>query len=240
METLSLATDLSLSLGRGRQVLSGLSLTHPGGVLVVIGPNGAGKTTLLEVLAGLRKPDGGWCLSSDLSPSARVAKIGHVPQEPVHPRVTKVLDGVRYGAWLRGVPWQQTRQRAEEALAQVGLPDRAADRVGALSGGMRRRFALACSLAHAPDVLLLDEALVGLDPVVRDEIAGVIREVAGRTPVVLTTHVLSDVVSLDGWVTVLTNGKASQPRRPLELSDDPDQVSLADLDRWYRTVVRDA
>jgi ABC-2 type transport system ATP-binding protein len=200
------ARDLRRQFGR-RAALAGVSLdVAPGEVVALLGPNGAGKSTLLSILAGTLRASGG---------SAEVAgftlpgderrlgtRVGYVPQgESVYPELT-VEENLRYFARVNGA-------RARPALLdEVGLGARRKERAGNLSGGLRQRLALACSLAHEPQVLLLDEPGTGLDPAARDRLAAIVRRERDRGRAVLvSTHSLEEAARIADRVVLLVAGK---------------------------------
>jgi ABC-2 type transport system ATP-binding protein len=143
------------------------------GVTGLLGENGAGKTTLLSVLVGLRRPKSGSITMTD----GAQPKFGFVPQQFSLPGEMRAADCVMYTAWINGVSRGECAAAAERALAQVNLADKARSRVRSLSGGQRQRLGLAAGLAHEPDVLVLDEPTVGLDPAQRVRVREVIADI---------------------------------------------------------------
>lgn len=141
----------------------------PFGPITIVAPvpnrtSSAGKSSLLRVLAGLQKPTAGIVRLNGRKPTDRSwhRRVGYLPQEPDLAGGVTVEDTVLLAAWLKGVSRRELRPTARRALAQVGLTDRARDRVRTLSGGMRRRLSLATAVAHLPELLLLDEPTAGL------------------------------------------------------------------------------
>jgi len=216
--------DLTMTFGRTR-ALDGVSFDLVPGVTGLLGPNGAGKTTLLRVLATVSAPDAGSVLTLGLDPrrtDQRLdlrGRLGYLPQEPgFHARFT-AFEFVDYVAILKEL--HQRRARHEEVrrvLELVGLGAVRQKKIKALSGGMRRRVALAQALLGDPDLLILDEPTAGLDPEQRlrfRELVGRLGE--GRT-VLLSTHQTEDVVALCQQVMVLHLGKLRFTGTPLELA----------------------
>jgi zinc transport system ATP-binding protein len=151
-------------------VLENISLQlFPGDFLGLIGPNGGGKSTLLKAMLGLIKPDRGEIAVFGLPPAAARSRMGYVPQKTVFDRSfpVKVLDVVLMGRYSRkGLLHRygrQDRQAALRALADVGMADRAARQIGALSGGEQQRVFVARSMVSDPELLLLDEPTAGID-----------------------------------------------------------------------------
>lgn len=193
---------------RGSLVLKGIDLDIDVGLTCLLGLNGAGKTTLLRTLAGDLIPRAGSLSLGDqavgvVAPHATVAGIGYLAQDPVLPGHMTVRDVVEYAAWLRVV---QDRDAVRQALDCVSMLPRARDRCRTLSGGMRRRVALACALVGTPPVLLLDEPTVGLDPEQRLQFRSIVSTVAQSAAVLVSTHELAEVEALGGRVLVLFNG----------------------------------
>ena len=140
----------------------------------LLGPNGAGKTTTVSIIAGLLKPDSGEVLvenkqvKSDTDPVK--VKIGLVPQDMALFDKLSARDNLAFFAALYALAGARAREAINEALSLVGLSDRAGDKVEAFSGGMKRRLNLAAALLHDPQILLLDEPTVGVDPQSRNAI----------------------------------------------------------------------
>jgi len=181
--------------------LDGVDLTVEGPAIVgVAGPNGSGKTTLIRCLLGLLAPTAG-AARVDGTPGPALdaparARVGFMPQATAVYRDLTVRENVAFFASLYGVA---DRERAvEAALSLVDLADRADSRVEALSGGMVRRTSLACALVHEPDLLVLDEPTVGLDPELRAAMWAGFRERRDRGALVLvSTHYLAEVSRCD-------------------------------------------
>lgn len=199
----------------GRAVLRGLSLVVPaGGSVAILGSNGAGKTTLLQVLAVLLRPSRGLVLvhgeDPSTSPSAR-RRLGFVGHEPMLYGGLTVLENLHLFATLYGLrdPGAHVR-RACEALdlkAYGRVP------VRQLSRGLLQRAALARAFLHGPDVLLLDEALTGLDPEAADRLGRLIRDHRTRGgTVILTTHSVQEASWLAEEAYVLARGTLWGPR----------------------------
>ncbi len=192
MTTLT-ARGLAVRLG-DRLVLDDVDLEAAGGELVaLVGPSGSGKTTLLQVLAGEVAPDAGEVQvdGSTLRPGDRqhTARLGRVLQLHALVPVLTAAENVELALRVRGFPGAAARERAEQALARVGLgevPDRLVTR---LSGGQQQRVAVARALATGPAVVLADEPTSELDAATRDVVVGELRREAARGALVLVaTH----------------------------------------------------
>jgi ABC-2 type transport system ATP-binding protein len=206
------ASDLWKSYGP-REVVAGITLqANSGEILGLLGPNGAGKTTTVSLLCGLLKPDRG-SITLDGEPiggdaSAVKRRIGIAPQElALYDDLSAIRNLELFGA-LYGVARAQLTGAASRALDLVGLTDRAKDKPATFSGGMKRRLNIACALVHDPDVLLLDEPTVGVDPQSRIAIFGNIEALRdhGKT-VVYTTHYMEEAERLCDRIVIIDHGK---------------------------------
>jgi ABC-2 type transport system ATP-binding protein len=200
----------NLTARRGRRVIfKNLSVEFGGGVTILLGPNGAGKSTLLRSLATLGARDRG-SVSMDPGPSTRrgqLSRIGFMPQEWGYFAGFSAQESVAYSAWLKGFTSPAAWQSAASALAQVGLSAEATNKVARLSGGMKRRVGLAEALVHKPDVLLLDEPTVGLDPQQRSDFRSALRNQDAGASVILSTHLIDDAMALADRVVVIGAGR---------------------------------
>lgn len=195
--------------------LAGVSLrVADGETVALLGPNGAGKSTLLLILAGVLRASGGRAQVGGLEipgDEPRLGtRVGFVPQgESLYPELT-VRETIRFFGRLHGVRGSILRERGERLLKDMALVERADDRVGALSGGLRQRVAVAASLVHDPPVLLLDEPATGLDPPARARLSVSLRALSGGTRSILfSTHNLEDAAALASRVIFLSRGKVA-------------------------------
>ena len=192
--------------------LGGVSLSVQKGELFgLLGPNGAGKTTLMSILAGLTVPTRGSAtlFGKPLTPASRELRplIGLATQDlAVYPELT-ARENLSFFGKLYGLHGDDLRRRVNEMLAAVELTDRADDRAGTFSGGMKRRLNLAVAIVHGPKFLLLDEPTTGVDPQSRHHIFEQVKglNAAGIT-VIYTSHYMEEVQTLCTRIAVLDGG----------------------------------
>jgi linearmycin/streptolysin S transport system ATP-binding protein len=185
---------------------------RPGQLVGLLGPNGAGKTTTVSMVAGLMTPDrgdvlvGGRRLSGDTDPAKR--QIGLVPQDLALYDELPARDNLAFFGALYGLRGAALDGAIAAALDLVGLADRARDRVKTFSGGMKRRLNLAGGLLHDPDILLLDEPTVGVDPQSRNAIFDNLETLKRRGKALLyTTHYMEEAERLADRIVVIDHGK---------------------------------
>ena len=187
-----------------------VTLRIPPGITSLVGPNGSGKTTLMNLMAGLILPNRGTISIRGLSPRdpERLMRItGYATQYDAAPRGVTGFDFVSTGLALNGCPPAEAAERTWKALEQVGLTEAAHRKVAAYSKGMRQRVRLAQAIAHDPEVLVLDEPLNGLDPLVRAETISLFKQFGAEgRHVVLSSHVLQEVDVISDQVILIANG----------------------------------
>ncbi|HZN13902.1 MAG TPA: ATP-binding cassette domain-containing protein [Acidimicrobiales bacterium] len=205
--------------------LAGIDLDIGPGVTGLLGPNGAGKTTLLRIAATVMAPDAGEVRVLGADPRTAEGRLeirrrlGYLPQEPGYHQHFSAFDFVDYIAILK--EWTDRAARHDEVrrvLSLVGLDAVMHKRIRKLSGGMRRRVAIAQSLLGAPDLLLLDEPTAGLDPEQRLRFRELLGAHAAGATVVLSTHQTDDVAALCQRVIVLLEGQVRFAGTPAELA----------------------
>jgi ABC-2 type transport system ATP-binding protein len=187
-----------------------VTLEIPPGITSLVGPNGSGKTTLMNLMTGLIHPDSGSITMRGLSPRdpENLMRItGYATQYDAAPRWATGFSFITTGLLLFGYERAQAEERAWGALKQLGLEEAADRKMAAYSKGMRQRVRLAQAIAHEPEILILDEPLNGLDPLIRAETIAMFRSWAdmGRH-VVLSSHVLQEVDVISDQVILLANG----------------------------------
>ena len=183
----------------------------PGELVSLVGPSGCGKTTLLKILAGLQEPDSGEVrIGSTTHPFDPFRDIGMVFQQALLLKWRRVLQNVLLPAEILGLPVRESRERARELLAMVGLTGAEDKYPYELSGGMQQRAAIARALIHDPKLILMDEPFGALDALTREkmnlELLNIWKK-SGKT-ILFVTHGISEAVFLGTRVIVLTAGPA--------------------------------
>ena len=205
------------------QALGGLDLDVPVGACYgLLGPNGAGKSTAMRILTGQAIADAGRIevLGYELPAQSKLARarMGVVPQESNLDIDLCVRDVLSVFARLYRVPAASRSDAVDRALALSGLAARASDRAVTLSGGMQRRLLIARALIHAPELVLLDEPTVGLDPQVRQELWSLIVSLRERgATVLMSTHYIEEAERLADRVAIVSAGRVVAEGTPAEL-----------------------
>lgn len=189
----------ALTKRRSGFVLGPINVEIGSGITALVGPNGAGKTTLLNVLTGVEPASSG-SVNWDAASGPRA---GYLPQEVAFPPRARCDSYLDYVAWL----WRQPTSEVDRVLEAVGLRDRRHSRIASLSGGMKRRLGIAQALIGAPELLVLDEPTVGLDPARRLSVRETIKQVSRDSACVVSTHLVEDVAALADTVVVLGGGQ---------------------------------
>ncbi|MEU4562189.1 ABC transporter ATP-binding protein [Actinoplanes sp. NPDC023936] len=236
---------------KARTALDGLDLSLDTGVHGLLGPNGAGKTTLMRVLSTVLPATSGavMLLGRDVRQERDRREIrrrlGYLPQAfGSYPRFT-VREFVSYFAWLKEMPASRSAAAVEQAIARVGLADRADTRMKELSGGMLRRAGLAQALVNEPELLLLDEPTAGLDPEQRVTFRQLVREIGLDTTVLISTHIVEDVASVCDQIVLMGDGRIVLRGTPADLERlgatvaSPEPGTSA-LERGYTAALRGA
>jgi ABC-2 type transport system ATP-binding protein len=192
-----------------RRAIDSLSFeAEQGEILGFLGPNGAGKTTTMRILTGYMPPTSGQATVAGydvVAESLEVRRrVGYLPETvPLYTDMT-VFEYLKFMADLRHLP--DAEERADEVLEMVGLEERAEGYIGNLSKGMRQRVGLAQALLHRPEVLILDEPTIGLDPAQVVDVRNMIREVGKERTVLLSTHILTEAQQICDRVLIINQG----------------------------------
>jgi ABC-2 type transport system ATP-binding protein len=205
------AKDLTRKYGSFTAV-ENVSFEIPDGQIVgLLGHNGAGKTTIMKMLTGFLEPTSG-SVSIDghdveTDRHAAQALIGYLPENcPLYPEMT-VIDFLDYAAELRGVSSPDRPARLREAIAATELAEKATAPISSLSRGYRQRVGVAQAILHKPKIIILDEPTNGLDPSQIKHMRALIKRLAERATVMLSTHILQEVQAIADRVIVIHRGK---------------------------------
>jgi ABC-2 type transport system ATP-binding protein len=216
---------------------------QPGEIVGLLGPNGAGKTTTLRLLTGYLPPSSGEAMIAGhhtVSESLAARQhLGYLPETvPLYPEMT-VEGYLHFIGQVRRL--DSVGDRVDDVLEAVGLLDRAESFIGKLSKGMRQRVGLAQALLHDPDVLILDEPTIGLDPAQIVEIRQLIADVGRQRTVLLSTHILAEVEQICSRVILLMNGRiyADLPMSQVKQSGSQLTLQLANPTKQTSEILQD-
>jgi ABC-2 type transport system ATP-binding protein len=216
-----------------RRAINNLTFkANPGEILGFLGPNGAGKTTTMRILTGYMPPTMGTALVAGFNvveQSLEVRRrVGYLPETvPLYSDMT-VFDYLKYMADLRNI--KNAEDRVDDVLEIVHMEERSNGYISNLSKGMRQRIGLAQALLHEPDVLILDEPTIGLDPAQIREVRKLIREIGSHRTVLLSTHILSEAQQICDRVLIINKGE-------IVVEDTPERLQ-AGLAGVQRVIVR--
>ncbi len=216
---------------------------NPGDVLGFLGPNGAGKSTTMQIITGNLAPTAGGVQVNGVDMVADPVRakgiVGYLPEYPPLHRELTVDEYLRYCARLNRIPRQDLRGSVETAKERCGIEGMGGRLIGNLSRGFQQRVGLAQAIVHRPEVVILDEPTIGLDPIQVREIRGLIRELGEEHGVILSTHILPEVQAVCNRVQIIHEGRLvfresledlgqrmTATSLRLELGHPPDPASL--------------
>jgi ABC-2 type transport system ATP-binding protein len=205
------AKDLTKTYGELRAV-DGVSFkVDPGEILGFLGPNGAGKTTTMRILTGFLPPTSGQVVVAGYDvqeqPMEVKRRIGYLPETPPLYSDLSVLSYLSFVAKIKGIPKAERQGRIDWVLTRCGLSEVRSRLIGNLSKGFRQRVGLAQAIVHKPDVLVLDEPTIGLDPRQIREIRELIRELSKEHTIILSTHILPEVTMICTRAVIINRGR---------------------------------
>src|SRR5580704_9830263 len=209
----------------GRTAVDDISFTvAPGEIVGLLGPNGAGKSTTMRVLSGFMPATSGTVRVSGLDvfhDSDEVRKrIGYMPENnPLYPDM-RVREYLKFRARLKGLGWRRSRERVNTVMEQCGLTGVSRRIIGQLSKGYRQRVGLADALVHEPDLIILDEPTIGLDPNQIRSVRELIKELGRRHTILLSSHILPEVEMTCNRVLIMREGR-------ILASDTPENLQKA-------------
>jgi ABC-type multidrug transport system ATPase subunit len=217
-------TDLGKQYRADLWGLRNFSLEIKPGILGLLGPNGAGKSTFMRMLATITKPTDGRILWNNVdivkSPDTLRAVLGYLPQDfGVYPNLNAV-EFLEYMAAIKGLDSATARKRIDELLQLVNLRDAAKRPLGGYSGGMKQRVGIAQALLNDPQLLIVDEPTVGLDPEERVRFRNLLSDLSGERIVILSTHIVSDVEATATRIALISQGRLLCESAPEELLRD--------------------
>ena len=206
---------------KGVQALVDFNLKLTPGILGLLGPNGAGKSTLMRMLATITKPTEGTILWNGRDvvkdPEALRSVLGYLPQDfGVYPNLS-AQEFLEYMAAIKGMSGERSRRKISDLLDLVNLRDAARRPLGGYSGGMRQRVGIAQALLNDPQLLIVDEPTVGLDPEERVRFRNLLSDLSGERIVILSTHIVSDVESTATDIAIIHKGCLKARARPEQL-----------------------
>ena len=205
-------SNLTMQFGEHR-ALDEVDFTVHSGVTGLVGANGAGKTTFMSIALGLRAPTTGSIRVLDLEPVADGAKlrslVSYGPERNILPDEMPAVDFVKHLAEVRGIPRKEAKTRASDILWLVGLGEERFRPIGTMSTGQRQRVKLAQAIAADPKLVFLDEPTDGLDPLARDEVLTLIRQISEEygIHVMISSHLLEEVEQICDNIVILNAGK---------------------------------
>jgi ABC-2 type transport system ATP-binding protein len=214
----------------------GISFTVPRGSIVgLLGPNGAGKSTTMKILSAFMPATSGSAKVAGFDvfddPMEVKKRVGYLPETPPLYVEMRVGEYLKYVAELKHVPADKVKTRLDFVLQHCGLEEVYGSVIGALSKGFRQRVGIAQALVHDPEVVILDEPTVGLDPVQIVEIRNLIKGLAGTHTVILSTHILPEVVMTCSRVLMINRGRVL-------LDDSIDKLSASGSDNLEKAYLR--
>lgn len=222
-----------------RLVLRDVNLTvHPGEIVGLIGPSGSGKTTAIKTMLGMEKPTSGTALVlGETMPNRLVlSRVGYMAQSDALYESLSAKENLVFFGKMKGVTGQQLAQEISHVSAVVGLTDYLDQRVKDYSGGMKRRLSLAIALLGQPELLILDEPTVGIDPALRRQIWQELRGLRGRgQSVLITTHVMDEAEQTDR-VALLLHGDVIAFAAPKQLEQ---QYQVATIEEVFLKAERE-
>ncbi len=207
--------------GRDKWGLRDFTLTLSPGVWGLLGPNGAGKSTLMRILATITQPTEGtvfWNGENIVkNPDSLRSVLGYLPQDfGVYPNLN-ALEFLHYIAAIKGFDRNTANRRIDELLQVVNLGDVRKQALGNYSGGMKQRIGIAVALLNDPQLLIVDEPTVGLDPEERVRFRNLLSELSGNRIVILSTHIVSDVEAVATEIAIINQGRLLQKSTPESL-----------------------
>ncbi len=206
-----------------------------GDIIGLIGPNGAGKSTMIKILAGVEDKTAGKVLFQSSQIDAQNVEykktLGVVPQDIAIYEDLNAYENVMFFCSLYGFKKQELKQRTKEALEFVGLWEKRDQLPTKFSGGMKRRLNIACSIAHSPQLLIMDEPTVGIDPQSRNHIMESIKKLNQRgTTIIYVSHYMEEIEELCNRIIIMDHGKIRKDETKVKLKEMYQMENLMTLE----------
>jgi ABC-2 type transport system ATP-binding protein len=225
--------------------LNNVSFEIGPGLTGLVGPNGAGKSTLISIITGQLQPSSGQLMVFGERPwnnPVLLRRLGYCPEGEAVPRELRPMDWLRSLGLLSGIPDDQTKAAAEMMLDRVKLPrEHWHKRMGQYSKGMKQRVKLAQGLMHSPDLLVLDEPMNGLDPMGRQEVANILKDLAAAgVSILISSHILAELEALCkniivlNWGRILASGSQKEIRADIKNWSEELEVECENPERLAR------
>jgi len=218
-------SGLSKTYANGVKAMDNVNINITSGMFGLLGPNGAGKSSLMRTIATLQNPDSGSILFDGIDvlkePLELRKRLGYLPQEfGVYPRIN-AYDLLDHLSILKGITKKSERKELVEALLhRVNLYEFRKKNVNKFSGGMKQRVGIAQALIGDPDLIIVDEPTAGLDPGERNRFYNLLSDISEDKIVILSTHIVADVVELCKDFVIMNNGKVVYKGQPSEAISD--------------------
>lgn len=212
-----------------------------GEILGLLGPNGAGKSTTIRMITGIEAYDEGSIVVQGKQKMHNTKEfsqlLGVVPQDIAVYHDLSAYDNVKFFCSLYGYTQKELAGRVEEALRFVGLWDRRKERPGKFSGGMKRRLNIACSIAHSPQLLIMDEPTVGIDTQSRNYIMEAIKILNKRgTTVIYVSHYMEEIENLCDHIIIMDHGRILEDMQKSELKSKYAMQGLCNLEDIFLSI----
>ncbi|MCK4258114.1 MAG: ABC transporter ATP-binding protein [Halanaerobiales bacterium] len=217
------------------------------GIVGLLGPNGAGKSTLLKILATITKPTLGRVVWDGVDvqeyPNKIRSVLGYLPQDFGIYDNLNAIEFLKYIALLKGLNHSASKKVIHHLLEVVHLADVATRKLGTYSGGMKQRIGIAQALLNNPQILIVDEPTVGLDPQERINFRNMLSDLAGEKIIILSTHIVADIETLAGKIAIMNHGKLITYSEPEELLAAVDgqvwetMISSSELEKFRKKYI---
>lgn len=215
---------------------------NTGEVVGLLGPNGAGKTTIMRLINGYFAPDSGEVIVDGISvlerPQDAQHHIGYMPESNPLYKEMLVADFLNLSADLKQIPKAERRAALDFAISSVDIGDVYYRPIGQLSKGFKQRVGIASAVMHKPKILILDEPTEGLDPIQRNEIRALIKDLAREHTIIMSTHVMQEAQAVSDRLLIINKGKVVADGSTQELSRRTGRERIIELDVEGRGIMR--